>query len=137
MNAGEIAQFADGQSIAVAPHNISSPVGTLAAAQFCAAIPNFLALEFHASHVPFWDDLVDGLDRPLIQNGFIRLPEKSGLGVKLNENVARKYGITESDVGNHLRLVRQRLRNTLKEIVAGYLGSGEDVEDEVRFILSR
>ena len=87
----EIAQFADGQSIAVAPHNISSPVGTLAAAQFCAAIPNFLALEFHASHVPFWDDLVDGLDRPLIQNGFIRLPEKSGLGVKLNENVARKY----------------------------------------------
>ena len=87
----QIAQFADGQSIAVAPHNISSPVGTLAAAQFCAAIPNFLALEFHASHVPFWDDLVDGLDRPLIQNGFIRLPEKSGLGVKLNENVARKY----------------------------------------------
>jgi L-alanine-DL-glutamate epimerase-like enolase superfamily enzyme len=87
----QIAQFADGQSIAVAPHNISSPVGTLAAAQFCAAIPNFLVLEFHASHVPFWDDLVDGLDRPLIQDGFISFPERPGLGVKLNEDVARKF----------------------------------------------
>ncbi|HEX8891776.1 MAG TPA: mandelate racemase/muconate lactonizing enzyme family protein [Terriglobales bacterium] len=87
----QIAQFADGQSIAVAPHNISSPVGTLAAAHFCAAIPNFLALEFHASDVPFWDDLVIGPDQPLIKDGFIRLPDRPGLGLRLNEDVARKY----------------------------------------------
>ena len=87
----QIAQFADGHAIPVAPHNISSPVGTQASAHFCAAIPNFLALEFHASHVPFWDDLVDGPEKPLIQDGFIRLPEKPGLGVKLNEDIARKY----------------------------------------------
>lgn len=24
---------------------------------FCAATPNFLALEYHANEVPFWDDL--------------------------------------------------------------------------------
>jgi L-alanine-DL-glutamate epimerase-like enolase superfamily enzyme len=89
--AAQIAQFADAQTIPVAPHNISSPVGTLASAHFCAAIPNFLVLEFHASDVPFWNDLVDGLPKPIIQNGSIQLPDKPGLGVRLNEDVARKY----------------------------------------------
>jgi len=89
--AQSIAQFADVHTMPVAPHNISSPVGTLAAAHFCASIPNFLALEFHASEVPFWNDLVEGLPKPIIQNGFISLPEKAGLGVNLNEEVARRY----------------------------------------------
>ena len=89
--ASEIAHFADHQSIVLAPHNISSPVGTLAAAHFCAAIPNLLVLEFHASDVPFWNDLVDGIAKPIIQDGSIRPPETPGLGVTLNEEVARKY----------------------------------------------
>ncbi|HEY4977598.1 MAG TPA: mandelate racemase/muconate lactonizing enzyme family protein [Candidatus Acidoferrum sp.] len=89
--AQSIAQFADVHSMPVAPHNISSPVGTLVAAHFCASIPNFLALEFHAADVPFWNELVDGLPKPIIQNGFIHLTEKPGLGVTLNEEVARRY----------------------------------------------
>lgn len=51
--------------------------------------------------------------------------------------LARTHGISENDVGNYLRIVRQRLRTVLKDIVTGYLGPGENVEDEVRFILSR
>ena len=51
--------------------------------------------------------------------------------------LARKYAITENDVGNYLRVVRQRLRAILHDIVTDYLGPGENVEDEVRFILSR
>jgi L-alanine-DL-glutamate epimerase-like enolase superfamily enzyme len=86
-----IASFADVHTMPIAPHNISSPVGTLTAAHFCAAIPNFLTLEFHASEVPFWNDLVDGLEKPIIQNGYISVPEKPGLGVTLNEEVARRY----------------------------------------------
>jgi L-alanine-DL-glutamate epimerase-like enolase superfamily enzyme len=89
--AQNIAQFADVHTMPVAPHNISSPIGTLASAHFCAAIPNFLCLEFHASDVPFWNDLVESLPKPIIQNGFISLPEKPGLGIKLNEEVARRY----------------------------------------------
>jgi gluconate/galactonate dehydratase len=89
--AQSIAQFADVHTMPLAPHNISSPVGTLAAVHFCAAIPNFLALEYHASEVPFWNDLVDGLPKPLIQDGFVHLPEKPGLEVTLNEEVARRY----------------------------------------------
>jgi L-alanine-DL-glutamate epimerase-like enolase superfamily enzyme len=87
----QIAQFVDTQTIPIAPHNISSPVGTMASAHFCASIPNFLVLEFHGSDVPFWDDLVEGVSKPIIQNGSIQLPDKPGLGVKLNEDVARRY----------------------------------------------
>ena len=87
----QIANVADEHAIPVAPHNISSPVGTLLSVHFCAAIPNFLVLEFHASDVPFWDDLVEGPEKPLIEDGFIRLPDKPGLGLRLNEDVARKY----------------------------------------------
>ncbi len=87
----QIAHFADTQTIPIAPHNISSPVGTLLSAHFCAAIPNFLVLEFHASDVPFWNDLVEGMPKPIIQNGTIRLPDKPGLGVTLNEKLARRY----------------------------------------------
>ena len=87
----QIAHFADEQTIPIAPHNISSPIGTLAAAHLCAAIPNFGVLEFHAAHVPFWNDLIDGLEQPLIQKGFVHLPERPGLGIKLDEEVARKY----------------------------------------------
>jgi gluconate/galactonate dehydratase len=86
-----IASFADVHTMPIAPHNISSPVGTLASAHYCAAIPNFLALEFHASDVPFWNDLVDGWSKPIIDKGFITIPEKPGLGVTLNEDVARRY----------------------------------------------
>lgn len=51
--------------------------------------------------------------------------------------LARKHAIRTSDVGNYLRVVRQRLRAILQDIVSGYLGPGENPEDEVRFILSR
>ena len=75
----------------VPAHNINSPVGTLAAAHFCAFISTFLALEFHAREVPFWDDLATELPHPSIQGGFIRLSEQPGLGVTLNEEVVRRY----------------------------------------------
>ncbi len=89
--AKSIAQFSEVHTMPIAPHNISSPVGTLTSAHFCASIPNFMALEFHASDVPFWNELVVGMPGPVIQNGFITLTEKPGLGVTLNEEVARKY----------------------------------------------
>ena len=89
--ARRIAEFADSYCVAVAPHNISGPVGTLATVHFCASIPNFLTLEFHASDVPFWNDLVEGISKPIIQDGYISVPEKPGLGITLNEEVARRY----------------------------------------------
>lgn len=70
--ARRIAEFAD--SYYVAPHNASSSLGTIASAHCCASIPNFLALEFHESEVPFRNNLVDGIAKPTIQDGYIFLP---------------------------------------------------------------
>ena len=60
MEARKVADMADTYYINVAPHNVSSPIGTVAAAHVCASIPNFLVIEFHAHDVPWWGDLVDG-----------------------------------------------------------------------------
>jgi L-alanine-DL-glutamate epimerase-like enolase superfamily enzyme len=89
--AKRIADLAGLYEVPVAPHNISSPLGTIASCQVCATLPNFMVLEFHGQDVPFWDDLVSGAPKPLIQNGEIRVPEGPGLGVELNETVAREY----------------------------------------------
>src|SRR5262249_61999568 len=84
-----IGELAELQGIRVAPHNIASPLGTLASAHVCSTLPNFVALEFHGSDVPFWNNLVQLTDRsgPLIQNGRVTLAETPGLGAELNEDV--------------------------------------------------
>ena len=64
------------------PHNAASAIGIAAAVQACAAIPNLLALEFHA--MPQWDRILAGY-RPGIAGGFIEVPEGPGLGVELDE----------------------------------------------------
>lgn len=87
----KIADLADTYYVAVAPHCIASPIGTIASVHVAAAISNFLALEWHGMSVPFWNDLASGLDGPLIRDGYIEVPNGPGLGVDLNEEVAREY----------------------------------------------
>ena len=77
--------------VAVAPHNISSPIGTMASVHLCAATPNFLALEWHAESVPFFDELIKGRKKPLIEKGFVEVTDKPGLGIELDEQAAYKY----------------------------------------------
>jgi len=85
-----IAAYGDVHTRPLAPHNISGPIGTMASAHVCAAIPNFLVLEWHAASVPFFDELVT-LGRPLIEDGYIALPDTPGIGVELDLDVARRY----------------------------------------------
>ena len=85
-----IAAYADVHSRPLAPHNISGPVGTLASAHACATIPNFLVLEWHAASVPFFDELVT-LGRPLIEDGYLTLPEGPGIGAELDLDACRRY----------------------------------------------
>jgi L-alanine-DL-glutamate epimerase-like enolase superfamily enzyme len=86
-----ISDMADAHYVAVAPHCIASPIGTVASAHVAAAIPNFLVLEWHGMSVPFWEDMASGLRGPVIQNGWITVPNGPGLGVELNGEVARRY----------------------------------------------
>jgi gluconate/galactonate dehydratase len=85
-----IAEYGDVHSRPVAPHNISSPIGTAASAHVCASIPNFLALEWHAASVPFFDDL-HTLGRPLIEDGHVAVGEAPGIGIELDLDVCRRY----------------------------------------------
>lgn len=45
-----------------------------------AAIPSFVALENHALDLPFWKDLVTGLDDPLIEGGLHPGAGQAGIG---------------------------------------------------------
>lgn len=87
LEAKKVADHADTYYIPIAPHNVASPIGTVAAGHVCAAMSNFLVMEFHAADVPWWNDLVDG--EPLIRDGFIHLTEAPGHGLTLNEDIAR------------------------------------------------
>jgi len=85
-----IAAYADVHSRPLAPHNIAGPIGTLASAHLCASIPNFLALEWHAASVPFFDELVT-LGQPVIADGYVTLPDGPGIGAELDLEACRRY----------------------------------------------
>ena len=40
---------------------------------------------------PWWDDMVTGVPRPIIQDGYIDVPEAPGLGIELNDDVVREH----------------------------------------------
>ena len=90
-----IADLADMYYIPISPHNICSPIGTVAMCHTCAASPNFQVLEFHHLDNELWNSLT--VERDLIVNGRIALPQTPGLGVALNEEVAR--GAVREDLG--------------------------------------
>jgi L-alanine-DL-glutamate epimerase-like enolase superfamily enzyme len=87
----KIADAADLHYVNLTWHNISGPIGTIAGVHLSAAIPNLLALEWHAASVPFFDELVKDSEGPLIQNGRVRVPDRPGLGIEFDEEAAYRY----------------------------------------------
>jgi galactonate dehydratase len=84
----KIADLAHTYYIPIAPHCVVSPIGTMGSAHVCAAVPNFVACEFHwMSHWDLWKDWAQ--EGNIFTNGFIEMPERPGLGVTLNEDVAK------------------------------------------------
>ena len=53
------------------------------------------------------------------------------------DELSKRHGLGVDDVRNYLRVVRQRGREILQELLRDYLFPGESLEDELRFILSR
>jgi len=87
-----IAELAAMHEKMTSPHNIGSPVGTLAQAHLAAVVANFGVLEFHGHDVPIWYKLAK---KPIIRDGFIEIKDEPGLGVELDEAVAAKYALGE------------------------------------------
>ena len=75
-------------------HMAQSPVSCFANVHCAAATENFLVLENHAVDRPQWGDIVEGVAKPIIQKGFIPVPDGPGLGITLNEEAIKKQ-ITE------------------------------------------
>ena len=89
--ARKVAELCEQHYLGFAPHNICTPVGTVASAHVCANAPNFLALEHHGLDCPWWDDIAVDWGGPVVDGGHITLPDRPGIGVELNEELLRAH----------------------------------------------
>lgn len=85
-----IAELAESYYVPFAPHNVGGPIATVAAAQLCAVVPNFLVLEFHADDIPWFSSLVKS-KAPVVDRGYITLSDEPGLGLELDEEIAKAH----------------------------------------------
>jgi galactonate dehydratase len=90
--AKKVANLAQAFYIPVAPHCVVSPIGMMATAHACTTFPNFLACEWHwINHLDLWKSWVK--EGEIIVNGHVTPTDKPGLGVEMNEEVAKKAQI--------------------------------------------
>ena len=86
----KISIIAEAKHITIAPHNTCSPVGAVAEMHLSKSIPNFEIMEYHAEfYSPHYFKVFKGFPRQ--KNGFIRLSDKPGLGLELNEKEIKKH----------------------------------------------
>jgi len=91
----KIGDLAQQYGVSMALHMAGTPISTMASVQCAAATENFIALEHHFAEVPFWGDFIDGVTKPIIQDGYIPVPEAPGLGFTINEDVIKEHLIPE------------------------------------------
>jgi len=86
-----ICALAQSYGILVSPHNYSSGILLGATIQLMASVPNAHLLEIDTSDNAVYQEL---LIEPLeIEKGFVRVPQFPGLGVKLDNEVLKKYSV--------------------------------------------
>lgn len=85
----KICDMAHAYDILIAPHNCHSPINTLVSAAVAATVPNFFILEFDEDDAPWRDEI---MTHPLtVENGYLKLSERPGLGSDLIEEELRKH----------------------------------------------
>ena len=87
----KIGDEAEEHGILMALHMAGTPIAAMASVHCAAATENFLVLENHSVDNPWWDDMVTGLPNPIIQDGYIDVPDTPGLGIELNDDVIREH----------------------------------------------
>lgn len=95
----KIALLAEAYGAQIAPHLYAGPVEWAANVHLGVACPNLLMVE--AIETPFHAALVTG--RPKVEGGFVEAPTAPGLGIELNDAVARANPYS----GNGLHLQMQ------------------------------
>lgn len=97
----KIASIAEAHGLQIAPHCYSGPIVGAASLQLAACTPNFLILEAIRDWGGFHAEL---LKAPLeVEDGHTVVPSGPGLGVELNEDVARANAFTGE--GLHIEMV--------------------------------
>ncbi len=91
METKKIAAMAESYYMHVSPHNPNNAVSTLASLHTMANIPNALVLEYvdDQQDAPWRNDLLT--DPPVVENGYLHLPEKPGLGTELVMDMVKKH----------------------------------------------
>ena len=88
-----IANLANLYYIPFAPHMVASFLGAMACAHVCVSVPNFLIMEwqsyFHTN--PMYKEIVKFDESDWVQNSFIKVSDKPGIGVDINEEAMKKY----------------------------------------------
>jgi L-alanine-DL-glutamate epimerase-like enolase superfamily enzyme len=88
----KIGDMAEEYGVPMAMHFAGTPVSCMANVHCAAATQNFLALENHSLDVAWWSSLVqEGVKTPIVNHGWIDVPDRPGLGVTLNEDVVRQH----------------------------------------------
>jgi galactonate dehydratase len=86
----KIGTLAEAFRVEMAPHNPQSMVSTMASLHVDATTPACTIQEYSPKSEPWILDLFYG-EGAVIRNGYAELPDKAGLGVRLNEQVAAKH----------------------------------------------
>ena len=90
--AQRIANLANLYYVPFAPHMVASFLGAMASCHVCASVPNFMILEwqiyFHTD--PMFKEIVI-YDEPQIEDGFVTVSDKPGIGVDINMEGMKKY----------------------------------------------
>jgi len=82
-----LAGWADAYSLLMAPHNVCGPVGTMANVHFAVATPNYKILEHFNDFADAWvHELVDHPARVDASDGCFGVPDRPGLGLRLNHD---------------------------------------------------
>jgi galactonate dehydratase len=89
-----IANLANLYYVPFAPHMVASFLGAMAACHVCASVSNFMILEWQTyfDTNPMYKEMVT-YDGPQVEKGFIRVSEKPGIGVEINEEGMRRYAV--------------------------------------------
>ena len=88
----KIGDMAEEYGVPMAMHFAGTPVSCMANVHCAAATENFLALENHSLDVPWWSSLVQEYTKtPLVNHGWVEVPDRPGLGVTLNDDVVRQH----------------------------------------------
>lgn len=88
----KIGDMAEEHGVPMAMHFAGTPISCMANVHCAAATQNFLALENHSLDVPWWSSMVQEYTKsPIVNHGWIEVPDRPGLGVTLNDDVVRQH----------------------------------------------